>query len=452
MHIFPFREAVGKTDLNVAVGSDKMGTHVRFLVTTSCYGACMDYDALSPADHTDVICQLAAMENAIKRERLAAMAAYDRKEAWKADSTTSMASWAVGMLGAGRDTAAEEVRVAHRFEELGHIAETFKEGLLSWDQARAVTRFATPETDKQLAAEARKFSAPQLRRMARRFEPVSRETAHDAIVGRAFNMWWDVEANMLRIKGQLPAAEGAVVEKAIDRATKQIAAERDERIMRLEQLRADALARVCSAAVASDPDADRATIGVHVDARVLAGEPGMAELDCGQSIAMETAKRLACDSRWYIVVDGPDGLPIGIGRTSRQIPAWLAREIRHRDGGCRWFGCGRRGWTSIHHLVEWIAGGPTDMDNLVLLCTVHHRMVHEGGWKIVGDPNGELAFVSPDGLVYAQGPHGQSRSPGDAHDPRPRAHDRDHPPRQHRLEMSEPDVYRGESDIHLPSE
>jgi hypothetical protein len=210
---------------------------------------------------------------------------------------------------------------------------------------------------------------------------------------------------MLRLKGQLAAAEGAVVEKAIDRIFKQIAEQRPRNeAFNADQVRADALVELASTRIAADSDADRATIGVHVDAKVLAGKPGMAELDCGQAIAMETAQRLACDSRWYIIVDGPGGLPLGIGRTSRQIPAWLAREIRHRDAGCRWVGCGRTGWISIHHLVAWSEGGPTDMDNLMMLCGVHHRLVHEGGWKIVGDPNGELTFIAPDGRVFAQGP------------------------------------------------
>ena len=364
------------------------------------------YDDLTPANHTDAIVQLQAMENAIKREKLAAIESYDRKEKWKADGVTSMASWLDGMLGQGRDTAHEEVRVSHALGELPKIDDAYRDGLLSWDQLRAVSVFATPATDEQLAGEARKFSAQQLRRMARRFKPVSRDEANDDLRARSFQMWWDVSRSMLRLKGQLPGAEGAVLEKAIDRIYRQLAntaGHSGEGFASREQLQADALVELASTHIAADSDADRATIGVHVDVAVLAGEKGMAELDRGQPICVETAQRLACNARWYVVVDGPDGLPLGIGKASRRIPAWMAREIRHRDGGCRWFGCGRNGWIDIHHLVAW-PKGPTDMDNLLMLCRTHHRLVHEGGWKIIGDPNGELTFIAPTGVVYEQGP------------------------------------------------
>ena len=365
----------------------------------------MDLDHLTPAELTDVITQSLAAENAFRRMRLRAMAAYDRKEGWKADGATSMASWTVGMLGAGRDTANEEVRVARALEDLPQIAETFSEGLLSWDQTRAVTQFATTATDEQLADEARRFSAPQLRRMARRFEPVTQQEAQQAIAERSLRMWWDAKNKMLKFGGQLPGDDGARFETAIERHAKQVARFLDSgEPFSWDKLRADALVELASLKLGADPDPDRATVGVHVDASVLAGGKGMAELDGGKSIALETARKLTCDSRWYIVVDGPDGLPVGIGRVSRQIAPWLAREIRHRDAGCRWTGCNRTGWVAIHHIVHWGEGGPTDMQNLITLCGPHHRLVHEGGWKILGNPNGDVTFVAPDGRRISQGP------------------------------------------------
>jgi HNH endonuclease len=54
-----------------------------------------------------------------------------------------------------------------------------------------------------------------------------------------------------------------------------------------------------------------------------------------------------------------------------------------RDGGCVADGCDRpASWTDAHHLTHWLAGGETSLDNLVLLCRVHHRAVHEGGWQL----------------------------------------------------------------------
>lgn len=50
-----------------------------------------------------------------------------------------------------------------------------------------------------------------------------------------------------------------------------------------------------------------------------------------------------------------------------------------------------------HHIIHWIHGGPTELDNLVLLCPFHHRLVHEGGWTVTGGPHEQLAFVAPRG-------------------------------------------------------
>jgi len=358
----------------------------------------------SPAELTDAIVQMQGIGNAFHRRLLAFIAAYDKAEMWKADGATSMSAWLQGCLGWGRETATESVRVASAFEELPKLGDTYEEGRLSWDQVRAVTEFATPETDAHLAEEAPRFSAAHLRRMARRFKPVPASDENQAHRDRAFRMRWDLDARVLRMSGQLPAAEGSVVMKAIDRVAAELAQSRSYESYRHDAVCADALTEICSAKLADSTDADRATVGVHVDASVLAGGNGLAEIDSAGAVALETARRLACDSRWYIVVDGPDGRPLGIGRVSRQIPAWLAREIRHRDSGCRFPGCGRKRWTAVHHIVPWGKGGPTDYDNLVTLCGHHHRKLHEGGWKIVGDPNGELRFMAPDGRVWTQGP------------------------------------------------
>lgn len=358
----------------------------------------------SPAELTDAIVQINGIGNAFHRRQLALVAAYNRMEAWRADGATSMEAWLQGWLGLGRDTAADWVRVGDALEALPKIADTYEQGMLSWDQVRAVTEFATPETDAHLATEAPRFSAAHLRRMARRFRPVGVEAENEAHRGRGLRMRWDLRARVLRVNGQLAAAEGAVVMKAIDRVAAQMAQRQPDVPYNHDAICADALTEICSTALAADGAADRATVGVHVDASVLAGRNGMAEVDGPGAVALETARRLACDSRWYIVVDSPGGRPLGIGRVSRQIPPWLGREIRYRDAGCRFPSCGRKRWTAIHHIVPWGEGGPTDYDNLVELCGYHHRLLHEGGWKIEGDVNGELRFVSPDGRVWTQGP------------------------------------------------
>ena len=77
-----------------------------------------------------------------------------------------------------------------------------------------------------------------------------------------------------------------------------------------------------------------------------------------------------------------ESVTIEVGRSNRVISSGLSRALKARDGHCRWPGCERSAsMCDGHHLVHWINGGPTDLDNLVLLCRRHHRMVHEGGWR-----------------------------------------------------------------------
>ncbi|MGV3759227.1 MAG: HNH endonuclease signature motif containing protein, partial [Actinomycetota bacterium] len=60
----------------------------------------------------------------------------------------------------------------------------------------------------------------------------------------------------------------------------------------------------------------------------------------------------------------------------------------------------------IHHLRWWRNQGPTDANNLVGLCWYHHRLVHEGGWEIDGNPeHGDLVFTSPLGRTLRSKPN-----------------------------------------------
>ncbi|MGH2924087.1 MAG: HNH endonuclease signature motif containing protein, partial [Solirubrobacterales bacterium] len=78
--------------------------------------------------------------------------------------------------------------------------------------------------------------------------------------------------------------------------------------------------------------------------------------------------------------------------------------IDSRDRGCRFPGCTNRRWTDHHHIVHWAHGGETSTENLVLLCRRHHRLVHEGGFRVARAANGELRFRRPDGSPIEASP------------------------------------------------
>jgi hypothetical protein len=113
--------------------------------------------------------------------------------------------------------------------------------------------------------------------------------------------------------------------------------------------------------------------------------------DGGLAAQLRTAAKLLPP-----VLGGAPTQPLDVGRTTRVIQPAQRVALAVRDGGCVFPGCDRPlAWCEAHHLVHWLDGGPTDLDNLVLLCRAHHRAVHEGGWRLQHQPDGRLTATPP---------------------------------------------------------
>jgi hypothetical protein len=170
----------------------------------------------------------------------------------------------------------------------------------------------------------------------------------------------------------------------------------------MEQQQADALELIAQAALRHelDPGApgERFQVVVHVDADVLADAdaPGQSAFEDGVRVPAGTSQRLACDASRVVMRHDADGRTTEIGARTRTIPPALRRALHYRDGGCRFPGCGVR-FGQGHHIEHWAHGGPTTLSNLVLLCRRHHRAVHEEGFQVDQQPDGELRFRRPDG-------------------------------------------------------
>ncbi len=316
----------------------------------------------------------------------------ERNEDWAYDGASSMANWLVNRYCMGHRTAAEWVRVAVALEDLPAIAAAYGSGGLSWDQVRSVTRFATASTDDEIAAEAADTPVRELNRMGREIKLKNVETAHRE---RSFTWHFDENLPVMWVKGQMPAEAGVELAKTLTRLASDAPPLNDGTYEPFEARCLDALLMLASQTRGADRDADRATAVIHIPITALTDDEGFAESEEGIPLHAETARRLVCDARLQISVEDEAGTVIGVGRTTRSIPPWLGRVIRHRDQGCRFPGCRRNRWIHIHHLVHWAHGGPTDLDNLISLCPYHHRLIHEGGWRISGDPNRKFAWLTP---------------------------------------------------------
>jgi hypothetical protein len=295
--------------------------------------------------------------------------------------------------------------VARALEELPVIAEAYAAGRLSWDQLRPLTRFAEAATDQTWAERAPGMRPAALWVEARRHERIRLRDAENHHRRRYLSLRWDQESPVLWLEGMLPADHGAALETALNQRAERLPADPDAVDPGGSRL-ADALVDVTAGG-------EPATVVIHAEAETVAGAerkdgPWLAETEKGARLSSETVRRLACDGRIEWVLES-HGRPVGIGRRGRQVPGALGRALRHRDGGCRFPGCERKRWLHAHHLVQWARGGRTDLDNLVLLCGFHHRLLHEGGWRTTGHPGRDLRFHDPGGRTLSRFPGWQVR-------------------------------------------
>jgi hypothetical protein len=75
------------------------------------------------------------------------------------------------------------------------------------------------------------------------------------------------------------------------------------------------------------------------------------------------------------------------------------RALLARDRGCTLPGCHRAHYLDGHRLRHWIDGGETSPDNVTLLCTYHHRLLHEGAFHTERAADGVVTFMRTDGRV-----------------------------------------------------
>lgn len=340
-----------------------------------------------------------------QRELLRAIAEVDRREAWRDSGARDMAHWLSIRYGISCWKAGRWIQAAHAIEGLAHISEAFSRGELGIDKVVELTRFATAQTEARLIEWAKGVSGACIRRKADLTLRRSVEEIREAEETRSLSWWYLNEGRRFGLQAELPAAQGAVVAKALERLADTLPVMPGEEGAHLvDARRADALVALCSTRIAEDADPDRATVVVHAQLGALVGDDPGCEIEGGPAIDAETARRLLCHARSQTVIEDRMGEPIGFGRVSREPSASMMRQLRYRDFGCTFPGCGDRRFAQAHHVVWWRHGGRTDLDNLLLVCTFHHRLVHEHGWTVRREPDGTTRWFHPDGRRHEVGP------------------------------------------------
>jgi len=364
--------------------------------------------------------------------RADALAEVEQSGVWRAGGSVSVAGWAGEALGLPPSEAGVVVRTARALHgELPLTRAGVWAGELSWGQASMLARtvlvtaarreaVAAPGGEAALVQVACGVPVADLPRVlacwahgvdAAGVEAGEAQVYRQRRVGLAqtFGGAWHLE-------GLLDPVGGAALAAALDAVVgASLGTPGEDRT--ITQVRADALVDLARRALAAGqvPKAGglRPQVFLHVQADTLTGQVGSpaAELAPGEAtVSGQTARMLACDAVLTPFAWSSDGRLLDVGRSTRTVPALLRRAVVGRDRRCVFAGCRRPlTWCDAHHIVHWARGGPTRLDNLVLLCRHHHTLVHQHDLAITPATTGRgWTFTHPDGTVF-HGPPGPRR-------------------------------------------
>ncbi|MDP1931165.1 MAG: DUF222 domain-containing protein [Gammaproteobacteria bacterium] len=388
---------------------------------------------------SDEITRLAGHINAAQHRFLTLLAALIERNAWEGAGMKSPAHWLNYHCGIDLGAAREKVRVAKCLQNFPRIDEAFRTGEISYSKVRAMTRSGTPQNEAFLLQIARHGTAQHMEQLVRKYRRTERLTdaARDRSNYEACELTCHFdEDGMLVLRGRLTPEDGAAFMKAMDAmmvalnppvAKSEIA--EDVARKTFPQKRADALLAITEQAMSTMEEglkpvssAEKYQVVVHIerervavtddaDAQVNAththphSDHQQCSIECGNShfpLSAATARRLCCDASMVTVLKDFRGNVLNVGRRTRTIPPSIRRALQIRDGGCRFPGCCESRYVDAHHVQHWCDGGETKMDNLVLLCRHHHRLLHQEGYEIVRSAEGEFEFVTPQGRRMAR--------------------------------------------------
>jgi hypothetical protein len=348
------------------------------------------------------IVNLSARINASTYELLVLIREFDERAGWLKWGLENCTQWLHWRCDLSRSAAREKVRVAHALKALPEISAAFSKGTLSYSKVRALTRVATAMNEASLLDFALSTTAARVEERCQQLRnagPGALEAVNRAHARRALRVWRDTGRGTLTLNVELPLEAGELICQALDKAVEAAGQEGPEfEAESWSAQQADALVAMArgylsggSEESAGTSTADAYQVVIHVDGAALTGGEGRSDL------AVESVKRVSCDGSVVPMVDGANGEPLNVGRKQRTVPAAVKRALWARDSGCSFPGCTHTRFVDAHHIRHWADGGETSLENTMLLCGGHHRLVHEGGYDIRKDHRGQWYFMRPDG-------------------------------------------------------
>ncbi|MGQ0616333.1 MAG: DUF222 domain-containing protein, partial [Acidimicrobiia bacterium] len=322
------------------------------------------------------------------------------------DGSVSMAAWLRNNCRLSARTAAAICGRARKLRQLPVTAHAWRAGALSTEQVHAVTLNVTARTVEVFAAGEAEIvptlaalTVADTAQVMRAWSTAAAEPGRTAEPERAFYLSETLDGRS-ELSGHLDAESAAVVNGVLRSA---ITSDGEGDPPRSPGCRrADALVDVCRWYLEHHDQPvgsrHRPHLNVIVDYDdLLARRPGL--LAHGPVLDGASVRRLACDAGINRVITAGRSTILDYGTTTHTIPAPLFNALVLRDRHCRFPGCDRPStWCDGHHIWHWADGGPTRLDNLVLLCRRHHHRIHrQPGWHLKLLPDNTLEVTRPDG-------------------------------------------------------
>jgi Domain of unknown function (DUF222)/HNH endonuclease len=416
--------------------------------------ATQDLDRLADAALADQVLQLRWLVERLEGHWLRTLATVDGRGAAGAEQGVqagSTAGWLRGRLRMGAGAASGLVRTARALFRgpLTATGEALAEGAISAAHAHVLAAgthdlpvHAAAEAEPVLMEAARRLDPPRLRRVVTHLRQVADPDGADHRAERQYQrrgLWLSPTIDgMVALEGLLEPEAGQTLLAALEPLARPTNA---DDLRSASQRRADALTELARRTLENgqlpQTGGVRPQLMVTVDLDSLLGPAGLGgEAGWVGPLDPETCRRLACDGAVTRVVvtrhrtdhgsdgrdrhDDPSGdtslaarlrtamtllppilggaptQPLEVGRTSRVVQPAQRAALAVRDNGCVFPGCQRpQAWCEAHHLRHWLHGGPTDLANLALVCRAHHRAIHEGGWRLQRQPDGQLTATPP---------------------------------------------------------
>ncbi len=335
----------------------------------------------------------------------------ERSGGWAEEGFSSPSQWLAFHTGESRGRARQLLRQARHLERMAHSQVAAQAGLLNETQIRLLTAcrakaeahyedhidemlVGLDSIDELVAATqawiaaANAVDSPDPAELA--LPEPEPSTVH---LTETFEGRWHLE-------GDLSPQDGQLLNQVFDAGiARYLQAKRDGdpglQTLNISAMRGQALVDLAANALRREPGCRSRSDRHHVNLVLRLDPDGTFHPEAPLPV------EALCDASFTRIVLGARSEILDIGQATRIWPEPMAEAIRLRDRHCRFPHCHRPpGWCDIHHCIHWEHGGPTSVNNGILLCRWHHVFLHTKRWTVELDPDQQPIFTKPDGTTH----------------------------------------------------